>query len=487
MLPKKLILLFCTGHKYALSLIWATVFLLGFGPLSAQPIQKAIGGEGFEKGSAIKPLPGGGFIITGETESYGLKERDMLLMRTDSNGNVLWVNTFGGPERETVNDVIQMNDGGFLVAAEKYQPNQQEGENLTLLKTDVNGTIVWKKTYDEGGNETEGFSLQKTADNNYIIGGMTKSMTMVSGTFFTMRSEDQSVYLLKIDEKGNKLWSRRFNYGGENVSSTATSVVVMRDGSYLVAGNVAKQGKTDKKIEKPAQQVNTSDVRNVLLLKVKANGTLAWAREIEANKITMGFSVIETKSGGMLVAGNTLAAIGGMETFLMLLDSKGNLQWSKTYGAAKFESVADVVEMPDGGFAVSAMTHSFGNNISDVLLFKTDAAGNLQWAKTYGGNNEEYPAKLVLHNNSLIMVGSTASGSQGFDILLLKTGLKGEGSCIGKDVKLVSANLKATVKVVTNAKTEGVEQGIVPPNMKRPNASNIEQTRRTAKSNQLCK
>ncbi|MCW5907719.1 MAG: PQQ-binding-like beta-propeller repeat protein [Chitinophagales bacterium] len=464
------------------------LFLSFAGTVASQFIQKAIGAESFEKGSAIKLLPDGGYIIAGETESFGLTERDMLLTRTDSLGNLLWSKTFGGPERETVNDVMPMPDGGFLLTSEKYQPNKQEGENLTLIKTDANGNIQWKKIYDEGGNETEGFAMHATPDKAYIIAGMTKSMTMVSDAFFSMRSENQFAYLLKVDSKGNKLWSKKFEYGGANVSSTATSVAIAADGSYLVAGNIGKKGKTDKKIEKPAQQVNMEEIRTALLLKVKPNGQLLWSREIEANKITMGFSVIETKNGGIVLAGNTNVSSNNMDVFITTFDNKGNLLWSKTYGAAKFESVADVVETPDGGLVVSAMTYSFGNNISDVLLFKTDASGNLQWAKTYGGHNEEYPSKLILANNKLVTVGSTASnGSESFDVLLMSTGLNGTGLCWGNEVKLATANFQPVVTSIATAKMEIVEQGILPPNMKKPDAANIVEQRRIFKNKELCK
>src|SRR5687767_1789253 len=78
--------------------------------VSAQTFHKAIGMESFEKGNALKPLADGGYIISGESEDPVLQERDMLLMRTDGNGNPLWTKTYGGPERETVNDVLQMPD-----------------------------------------------------------------------------------------------------------------------------------------------------------------------------------------------------------------------------------------------------------------------------------------------------------------------------------------------------------------------------------------
>lgn len=454
----------------------------------AQQPQIAIGAEGFEKGSTAKTLSGGGFIIAGETESFGLQERDMLLIKTDSLGNVLWSKSFGSPDRETVNDVLPMADGGYLLTAEKYQPNKQEGENLSLIKTNAAGEIVWKKIYDEGGNETEGFSLQATPDKSYLIAGMVKGMTMVSDAFFFMRSENQHAYLLKVDANGNKLWSKQFNCNDENISSTAVSAVIANDGNYLVVGNIAKKGRTDKKIEKPANQVNLEEVRTAVVFKVSPKGHIIWAKELMANKIAMGYCVIERKDGGILIAGNTNVTATNIDVFVAALDSKGNLQWSKTFGAGKFESVADVIELNDGSFMLSAMTYSFGNGISDVLLFQIDSKGNLLWSKTIGGANEDYPSKLLRTGNSVTIIGSTASGnSESFDIMLMKVSPNNKTSCLAKDVVIATGSLTFTVSAVNGAKMESVEQGVLPPNMKKPEVVSVTEARRELRIKKLCK
>jgi len=450
--------------------------------ISAQTFHKAIGMESFEKGNALKSLADGGFIISGESEDPAAQERDMLLMRTDSNGNLLWTKTYGGPERETVNDVLQTRDGGFMMLGEKYQPNKKEGENLTMVKTDKDGNLAWKKIFDEGGIETEGFSMQATPDGGCVVVGMCKNMDMISSAFFSMSSEDQGLYLLKLDANGNKMWSRKFNYGTENVPSTGISLIVAHDGSYMVVGNIAKKGRTDKKIEKPAQQVNMEEVRNLLLAKVKPNGTLVWAREYQGNSVTMGCLVVEKPEGGFMIAGNTNVSATNIDIFLMSLDAHGSVQWSKTYGAAHFESVADMVRTPDGGFVVSGMTHGIENGPTDVLNFKIDKGGNLVWAKTYGGNKEEYPSKMLATGNGITIAGSTSSyNSESFDVLLMKTDKNGNCGNFGKDMKLNVADFQPVSLKIEKPEMRKVEQGILPPNMKKPDVNNIAEHKRVAR------
>jgi len=451
------------------------------------PFQKAFGTEGFEKGSAIRQLSDGGFIIGGETQSYGLTETDMLLIRTDATGNVQWTKTYGGPEREVVNDVVQMPDRGFLFVAEKYQPNKKEGEFLTLAKTDASGNLAWKKIYDEGGNETEGFSMAATPDENYVITGIVKKMSVVSSAFFTMSGEDQNLYLIKVDKSGNKVWSRCLNSSSGDVASTGTSVIVAKDGSYIATGNITKKGKTDKKLEKPVESVSEDESRNMLLIKVKPDGSLAWANEYSANRITAGFSVIEKQEGGFLVAGiATPDATNNVDYFIMSLAADGSLLWAKTFGGPKFDPVSDVWQTADGGFMVSGTTHSYGAGSSDILIFKTDNSGNLLWAKTYGGESGEYGARMVLTADGIAMTGQVSMGKESFDVMLLKTDLNGNSVCWGKNAALDSKKFPVISRRIEGASMIGVEQGITPPNFKRADVNNISQQSREARTKNIC-
>lgn len=448
--------------------------------------QKGIGTSGFESGSALRQLADGGFIICGYTESQGQQETDMLMVRTDESGKVLWSQSYGGPEREVMNDVVQTPEGGFMAIGEKYQPNKKEGEFLTLLKTDASGNLLWKKIFDEGGNETEGFSMAATPEGTYIITGIVKSMNIVSDAFFTMRGEEQGVFLLKVDGSGNKLWSRKLSLS-DNATSTGLSVIVAADGSYVVTGNITRKGRTDDKLEKPIRSVNTEDVKNMLLAKVKPDGSLEWVREYGLNKITIGTSVIEKREGGYVVAGNATAdETRNVDIVVMSLNDDGTVQWAKTFGGPKFDSATDVRQTPDGGFVVSGTTMSFENQIGDLLLFKTDNKGNLQWAKTYGGKNGEYGGAMTLAANGIVLTGEASIGMESFDVLLFKADWDGSSGCWGANVALAFRNFPVTAIAIQKADATPVQQGVTPPNFKRVDANNIIAQSREMRTINIC-
>ncbi|MFZ8833617.1 MAG: T9SS type A sorting domain-containing protein [Candidatus Caldipriscus sp.] len=150
------------------------------------------------------------------------------------------------------------------------------------------------------------------------------------------------------------------------------------------------------------------------------------------------YSVQQTSDGGYIVAGRTWSfGVDSGDIFLIKTDANGNVIWAKTYGGTDDDWVFSVQQTSDGGYIVAGYTTSFGAGDWDIFLIKTDANGNVQWAKTYGGTNEE---NIVFHSSSsaqqtsdggYIVTSLTRSfGAGGRDIFLIKTDANGNiGSC----------------------------------------------------------
>lgn len=466
------------------------IALCSFASSAQGTFQSAIGMEGFEKGSALRLLPDGGLIIGGETEvSFGLQESDMLVLRADGNGNVLWTRTYGGSEREVINDIVQTTDLGFMALGEKYQPDRKEGEALTILKTDASGNLMWKKMFDENGNETEGFAMAATPDRHYVITGIVKNLNMVSNAFYNSGGEGQSLYLLKVDESGNKIWSRRFNLSSSpGATTTGVAVTAARDGSYIVTGNISRSGGTEQPNERQAEPAGGNEARNMLLAKVSAGGSLLWAKEYSANRITAGFTVIEKKEGGFLVAGiATVDESNNLDICVLSLAENGSMLWAKTLGGPQFESVSDVAQMPDGGFVISGMTASYGNGFDDALLLKIANNGTLLWAKAIGGKNIENGTRMALTADGIVITGEVSSApGESFDVLLLKTDLSGNSGCLSTGITLAARDFEPVSNGIEGLTSVEVKPGTVPPNFKRADINNISGQSRQMRAKKLC-
>ena len=132
---------------------------------------KTFGGSNSDAVHSVQPTTDGGYILAGSTRSFGGDNTDAWLIKTDANGNQVWAMTFGGSEWDYAFSVRLTTDGGYIVAGETESFG---GDDAWMIKTDASGNQVWSKTF--GGSEWDAaLSVQQTTDGGYIIAGSTAS------------------------------------------------------------------------------------------------------------------------------------------------------------------------------------------------------------------------------------------------------------------------------------------------------------------------
>ncbi len=176
------------------------------------------------------------------------------------------------------------------------------------------------------------------------------------------------------------------------------------------------------------------NVSLVALFTEYAHAQVRFARTYGGTNHDGAFSVQQTSDGGYIVAGWTRSfGAGFFDIFLIKTDAFGNVQWAKTYGEAGDDGISFVQQTSDGGYIMVGWTDSFGVGYYDVFLMKTDAYGNLQWAKTYGGANFDYAYSVQQTSDGGYIVASYSpsfSSLSNFDVFLIKTDANGNiGSC----------------------------------------------------------
>lgn len=156
------------------------------------------GGDGIEYGYYVQTTSDGGYIISGATQSFGSGPFDLYLVKTDEFGNTLWTRNYGTEDAEYGRSVQQTSDGGYIVGGYAYSGGPTLGD-LYLLKTDSNGDSVWIKHY--GGSSVEtGLSLSAVSDGGYIFGATTASFGAGATDF----------WLLRLNQDGDTLWTRTY-------------------------------------------------------------------------------------------------------------------------------------------------------------------------------------------------------------------------------------------------------------------------------------
>jgi len=156
------------------------------------------GGAGRDSLLSMVQTSGGGYALAGETESFGSGDDDAWLIKTDENGDEEFNETYGGPNGETALSVIQTSDGGYALGGDtgSFGPGTLAA---WLVKTDSNGNEQFNETF--GGSEIDqAFSVVQTSDGAYALGGDTGSFG----------SGDDDAWLVKTDENGNEEFNETY-------------------------------------------------------------------------------------------------------------------------------------------------------------------------------------------------------------------------------------------------------------------------------------
>jgi hypothetical protein len=301
---------------------------------------KTFGGLAADGGSAVRQIPGKGYIIAGYTSSFGAGLNDAYLVKTDSLGNSVWTKTYGGNGFDFARSIDVTSDGGYILAGGTTSFGAGSYD-FYLVKTDSFGNLEWEKSHG-GPYEDISWSVQQTSDNGYIMGGYTDHA-----------SGNSSAYLVKTDSFGDTIWTKK--YGGPNGDQGYASSIT-NDNGFIIVGETSSFGP-------PGQ--------NVYIVKCNEYGDTAWTKAYGGEEWDFGYSVQETSDNGFVVAGETVSFGSGSGDFYVLrLNGNGDTLWTTTFGGNQWEYAFSIQNTSDGGYIIAGYTESYGQGNEMHILLK---------------------------------------------------------------------------------------------------------------------
>jgi len=273
------------------------------------------------------------------------------LSKTDVNGNLLWSKKYGNSSQESFGSFQETSDGGYILAGQTA-PNSGGIFDATLIKTDVNGTTQWSKSYGATTGYTQFYAVKEMPSGGYIAVGQTNDYG----------SNILNSYALRTNALGDTLWTYVYNVPGFSFN-TFTDVTIATNGDITMVG-----------------QKSSTVGTGALLIKLDQNGNELWNKTYSTGA-GLYAGEIELSSDGLnyFVSGRN-----GSFLSLMKLDTSGNVQFSNSYnfnvGSSTFHSI---YVLPNNNGVLMSINDAPGFGVDRSQLLKLDVNGNVIFSKSY--------------------------------------------------------------------------------------------------------
>ncbi|MBN2681208.1 MAG: T9SS type A sorting domain-containing protein [Bacteroidales bacterium] len=259
-----------------------------------------------------------GFIVCGFYGDYDV-DQNIFLIKTDSNGEVLWEKTLGTTSRERAYSVKQTSDGGYAIAG--YIDASDVDSDGFLIKTDASGNETWTQ-YFGGSSYDFIYSMTISPDNGYVLCGQKNSGIIGSGnawivkanssgvteweTFYPHPNESTTIYLFSVDiTTDNAIITGGFASGIHvaKLSLAGDTLWTKTLGDWQYGGNDLAACSDGSIISVATKQYFAPEVMHTVLIKTDANGNKLWEKEYGSTNSAYGYKVKIASDNGYFVCG----------------------------------------------------------------------------------------------------------------------------------------------------------------------------------------
>lgn len=330
---------------------------------------------GLDVAQCAAEWPDSSFLIGGESGTS--TNRDARLARLHYDGSTIWSAAYGGPERETCNAVLALNNG-FLVAGETASSGSGQTD-FWIMRGDMNGDTVWTRTFGQYRNER--CYAMCAVDSGFLLAGTTTSNSAGSSQF----------WLVKISENGDSLWSR--TYGGAGTDE-CYSMQLTWDGIFL-AGSTTSWG---------AGSVDA------WLLKTDRNGDSLWSRTYGGANTDVCKTILSPVTGGFALCGYTTSfGAGSYDFWIVRIDDNGDSLWSRTFGGANIDMCYAACTDAMGNIALAGESPRT-NGAQNFRITLVNQWGDSVASQKFGGANDDICYSIIAASSrTFLMSGKTYS------------------------------------------------------------------------------
>jgi hypothetical protein len=320
------------------------VMLIKTDSLGHMQWMKNYGGSDWDLGHSLVETPDSGFIITGETYSFGNGNNDVFLLRTDKNGDSLWAKYYGGANAEIAYDISKCHDGNYIVTGITSSFGKGD-DDVYLLKTDASGDTLWTRTFGDSLDD-KAFAGIETNDHGFALAGSTMN--------FGAKAMD--AMLLKTDSTGSQKWLQY--YGGTENEELYDVIQNPQNDKFFLSGYTISYG-----------YAGTKDLYMVM---ARPDGWFVFGKTYGGDKTDVAYSCITTSDKGYAAIGSTESMGPGISNILLVkMDSLGESDLSSyihIYDIGEFDK-KEISVYPNPSSADVFIRSGENFPVTEILIF----------------------------------------------------------------------------------------------------------------------
>lgn len=315
------------------------------------------------------------------------------LASSDGSSQVLWLQEFRSPLDDWINDILPLRDGSYLAAGFLNRADTGSDWRVLAVKLNADGTIVWQREHGAGGGVDAYWGVHEASDGRFALAGFTTRIGAggIDAYFSTLTPDG---WIVKENAYGGPRYDR------------VTDLAPAADGGYVLAGMTESFG---------------AGKRDILLLKVDANGIEQWRRIYGEPGNDAALYIEATTDSGFVLAGGTEGSGEDGQVLVMKVDGEGKELWRRTIGEPATQDINHgLVLLSDGRIFVPAYSKSWGSRDNDVLAAVLEPSGKIVRIDVIGGAGDDRPMSARQDARGVVWIaGYTKSiGAGGWDALL---------------------------------------------------------------------
>ena len=358
-------------------------------------------------------------------------QNEILLVKYDSSGNILWATSAGGIVDDAANGISIDLSGNIYMTGSFNSPsvifgndtllNASAGSEAFVAKYDSAGNILWARSSTGVGIELS-TCVDVDINANVCISGYFNTTVIFGNDTLFNSGTGAELFVAKYDSSGNVLWVKS---AGGNLDEIAYGIACDGVGNIYVTGYFKSPtfvfGGTT------LANAGATSTNDFFILKYDAAGNPLWANRAGGISSETGYSLTCDPGGNVIVTGafwsyiitfgsidlvNANSVNATPDLFVVKYDLSGNTLWAKSAGGTPYGDLAYGITNDSGGniyvsgrfsspsIVFDGFTLNQMSNNADIFVTKYDPVGDVIWAvSAWGPNGGQEGSAIAVDNN----------------------------------------------------------------------------------------